>query len=437
MGQTPFANITTMGQSFCFICPLVQGYNKHTDIHFPGDHSMNTSLSKIFSAPLFEHKERSDQAALLNRFLLVFIAIFGLVAALLFVFQNPRAGIFMLPMLVFAIANKLLLQMKRYLAAAWAFIIGLSLLNLLLGAILPLLPIQPVLLPLIAVAARLLISRKAALVSFVLNALGYALSLGLPWADGLPAQIIFAGVLLISALTALLADWFATAQARHATELSKLCQQLQSDHHAVLQELNHTKETLLREHEVRRDLETKVGSATLEEVGQRYNPFTGIFNESTVKETLELEISRTRRYQRPLSLLCVKVDDFDGIKEQAAMRPENLLDALSDTFLEALRREDMLGHSGGDGFFVILPETGRYASYVVGERLRHLVEVLSLANVGEEISLTVSVGISSYQNQGKATAEDFMQQSLEAVDSARSHGGNWTVSWHDMSHNAV
>lgn len=403
----------------------------------PGDHSMTTNLSNFFSAPLFDQKERSDQAALLNRFLLLFMAIFGFVAGLLFMFQNPRAGIFLLPMLVFTIGNKLLLQLKRYLAAAWAFVVGLSLLNLLFGAMLPLLPIQPVLLPFIAVAARLLIGRKAALVLFALNALGYALSMGLPWSDGLPAQIIFAGVLLFSALTAILADWFATAQARHTVELSKLCQQLQSDHRVVLQELNYAKETLLREHESRRELETKVGSATLEEVGQRYNPFTGIFTESTVKETLEMEISRTRRYQRPLSLLCVKVDDFDAIKEQAVIQPEKMLDALSDAFLEALRREDMLGHSGDDGFFAILPETGRYASYVVGERLRHLVEVLSLANIGEEISLTVSVGISSFQDQGNATAEDFMQQSLNAVDSARSHGGNWTVSWHDMSHNAV
>lgn len=398
---------------------------------------MNTSFSKFFSAPLFDQKKRSDQAALLNRFLLLFMAIFGLVAVLLFVLQNPRAGFFLLPMLVFTLGNKLLLQLKRYLAAAWVFVVGLSLLNLLLGGMLPTLPVLAVLLPFITAATRLMINRKAALFLFFLNALGYALLVQPPLIDGLFSLTVFVGVLLFSALTAILADSFATTQARHASELSKLCQQLQSDHHAVLQELNHTKETLLREHEARRDLETKVGSATLEEVGQRYNPFTGIFNESAVKETLELEISRTRRYQRPLSLLCVKVDDFDGIKEQAAMRPEKLLDALSDTFLEALRREDMLGHSSDDGFFVILPETGRYASYVVGERLRHLVEVLSLANVGEEISLTVSVGISSYQDQGKATAEDFMQQTLEAVDSARSHGGNWTVSWHDMSHNAL
>jgi diguanylate cyclase (GGDEF)-like protein len=398
---------------------------------------MNTSISKFFSAPLFKHKERSDQAALLNCFLLLFMAIFGFVAALLFVWQNPRAGVLLLPMLVFTLGNKILLQLKRYLAAAWVFVIGLSLLSLLVGGILPLQPIQMMLLPFIAAAARLLISRKAALVLFLFNALGFALFMQPPWTDGLPAMIVFAGALLFSALTVLLADWFATAQARHTVELSKLCQQLQSDHHAVQQELNHTKEILLSEHEVRRDLETKVGNATLEEVGQRYNPFTGIFNESAVKETLEMEISRTRRYQRPLSLLCVKVDDFDNIKEQTAIKPEKLLDTLSDTFLEALRREDMLGHSGDDGFFVILPETGRYASYVVGERLRHLVEVLSLANAGEDISLTVSVGISSYQDQGKATPESFMQQTLEAVDSARSHGGNWTVSWHDMSHNGV
>jgi len=398
---------------------------------------MNTSFSNFFSAPLFDQKERSDQAVLLNRFLLLFTALYGFGTAFAFLRQNPGASTWLLAMLVFTIANKLLLQLKRYLAAAWAFVIGLSLLNLLLGAMLPLLAIQPVLLPFIVVVARLLINRKAALVLFVLNALGFALFMQPPWADGLPAQIVFAGVLLISALTALLADWFATEQARHIIELSKLCQQLQSDHQVALQELNYAKEILMREHEVRRELESKVGSTTLEEVGQRYNPFTGVFTESTVKEILEIEISRTRRYQRPLSLLCVKVDDFDTIKEQSAMRPEKMLDILSDAFLEALRREDMLGHSGDDGFFVILPETGRYASYVVGERLRHLVEVLSLANAGEDISLTVSVGISAYQDQGNATAESFIQQALEAVDSARSHGGNWTVSWHDLSHNSV
>jgi len=82
---------------------------------------------------------------------------------------------------------------------------------------------------------------------------------------------------------------------------------------------------------------------------------------------------------------------------------------------------------------VVLPETGRYASYVVGERLRHLVEVMTLSSMGD-VTLTISVGITAFNDQSKLSVERFTEQADEAVQAAIAHGGNWTISWHDLSH---
>jgi hypothetical protein len=75
---------------------------------------MPNGLSKFFNAPLFDHQKRSDQARLLNQFLMVGLMITLVIMAGLFIAGVPRTGFFLSAMAVYILANKALLQMKRY-----------------------------------------------------------------------------------------------------------------------------------------------------------------------------------------------------------------------------------------------------------------------------------------------------------------------------------
>ena len=66
-------------------------------------------------------------------------------------------------MAVYLLANKALLQLKRYLGASWVFLIGITLANFVFGGLFPNLPLLVVTLPFMIVTACLLLDMKAAL----------------------------------------------------------------------------------------------------------------------------------------------------------------------------------------------------------------------------------------------------------------------------------
>ena len=395
---------------------------------------MPNSLSKFFTAPLFDHQKRSDQAKLLNRFLMISFLMVVVTAIIVFLFGLSRTGFFLIIMAVYLLANKILLQMRRYFAASWVFLIGLTLMNFVFGGMFPDFPMLTITLPFLIVSARLLLNFRGALLVLVVNLLGFIIFVQPIWGAEMVDLGAVMATLISSVMVALMVDYSARFKEKHLEESKKLSTRLEHEYQGAVEELTRAKDVLMREHESLRKLENQVGAAVVNDVVDRYNPLTGVLTEQAVKSILSNEIARTRRYQRPLSLLCVKVDDFQYLVEQGNLRGEKLLAALSDAFIEALRHEDLVGHCGTDGFYIILPETGRYASYVVGERLRHLVEVMSLASLGDDSRLTVSVGITAFQDQSKMNVERFIAQADEAVEAATSHGGNWTISWHDLSH---
>jgi diguanylate cyclase (GGDEF)-like protein len=313
-------------------------------------------------------------------------------------------------------------------------LVGITLINFVFGGMFPEFPLLAITLPFLIVSACLLLNINAAVLMLIINMVGFAAFVQPVWGGGVQDLASLGATVLSAVLVMFMVDRFNKLKEKHLAESQKLSKQMEKEYHNAMEELSRTKDALMREHENRKELDKK-SSSTVQTADptNRFNPHTGIMTEETIKNILESEIARTRRYQRPLSLMSIRVDDFEEILQQTDMRGENVLSSLCDLFLEALRREDMLGHSKADGFYVILPETGRYASYVVGERLRHLVEVMNFSGLGD-VNLTISVGITAFQDQSKMTPERFFEQANEAVEAAVSHGGNWTISWHDMSH---
>ncbi len=396
---------------------------------------MPNSLSTFFSAPLFDHQKRSDQAKLLNRIIMAGLIVLLIIMAITFFAGAVRNGLFLLMMAMYLMANKALLQMKRYLSASWVLLIGITLANFVFGGLLPEFPLLAITLPLLVISALLLIDLKAALLVLIINLVGFAAFVQPVWGGDMDHLASLAATVLASVIVMFIVRQYIRYQDQHLDELQGLSSQLEQDYEVTMEELAHTKDALMREHEKRKELDTKPiqTPSSMDHSAHRFNPNTGIMTEEAVVNILEGEIARTRRYQRPLSLLCIKIDDFDDLLAHTGMNGEKLLSTLCGMFIEALRREDLVGHSGPDGFFVILPETGRYASYVVGERLRHLVEVMTIANMSD-VNLTVSVGITAFQDQSKMSPVRFIEQANEAAQAAAAHGGNWTISWHDLSH---
>lgn len=123
---------------------------------------------------------------------------------------------------------------------------------------------------------------------------------------------------------------------------------------------------------------------------------TTLYNARHFHDTLELEINRHNRYDRPLSLLMIDVDHFKVFNDTFGhIEGDNALFHIADLIKSRLRAMDTAYRYGGEEFTVILPETAAQAAFVVGERINADVKA-KLFGAGQQKDLSVSIGVAQY-----------------------------------------
>jgi diguanylate cyclase (GGDEF)-like protein len=161
----------------------------------------------------------------------------------------------------------------------------------------------------------------------------------------------------------------------------------------------------------------------------RTDPLTGLFNRSQLFETLEQEVSRTRRSDRGF---CVLMIDLDGLKavndSMGHLRGDEVLRALGTVIQHSIRAVDSAYRYGGDEFVVVLPETDIVGAFVVGEKIRAGAEDLALSlstalGGASDPFTSVSIGLVSHPEDG-LTAEELMTAADRAMYQAKMLGKN-------------
>jgi diguanylate cyclase (GGDEF)-like protein len=85
---------------------------------------------------------------------------------------------------------------------------------------------------------------------------------------------------------------------------------------------------------------------------------TGCLNHRAFHEQLAVEIARAVRYQRPLSLVVVDIDNFKSVNDTYGHPAgDKALIAVAAALRGELRRVDVVGRVGGDEFALILADT--------------------------------------------------------------------------------
>ena len=141
---------------------------------------------------------------------------------------------------------------------------------------------------------------------------------------------------------------------------------------------------------------------------------TGLYNHRHFYQRLAEEVARARRYELPLSLLIIDIDDFKAYNDRFGHRAGDAVLHGVGTLLKAQTRQhvDLVARYGGEEFAIILPSTAAHHATLVGERLRQRVaEGLAAADVDEngspDAAFTVAERIRSSvagENFGRADA---------------------------------
>ncbi len=98
---------------------------------------------------------------------------------------------------------------------------------------------------------------------------------------------------------------------------------------------------------------------------QAKEPSTGLLNEQAILQALTLQVSRSRRYQNPLSLIELSISTQAGT---ACSATESL--SVSRLLKDQLRWADQIGLLSENQFLIILPETSRTDALKLISKLR-------------------------------------------------------------------
>jgi len=139
---------------------------------------------------------------------------------------------------------------------------------------------------------------------------------------------------------------------------------------------------------------------------------------------LEDEFRRAQRYDNPLALVLVDLDQFRGINESFGhLVGDGVLRAVAQCLVAAVRETDTVARTGGDEFACILPQTHLAGALTVAERVRRDIAALR-TGPSADVLLTASVGVGSHPAVHVQTPEELIGAADGCLARAKREGRN-------------
>jgi two-component system cell cycle response regulator len=140
------------------------------------------------------------------------------------------------------------------------------------------------------------------------------------------------------------------------------------------------------------DLEAEYQRKLVE--GALQDPLTGLYNRRLLEDRLGSELAAAKRHGRLVSVLMVDIDLFKSVNDRYGhLAGDEALRMVARTLRATIRKEDFVARFGGEEFVVIARETALDGARLLGERIRHAVERSRCVWQDQELSVTVSVGV--------------------------------------------
>lgn len=158
---------------------------------------------------------------------------------------------------------------------------------------------------------------------------------------------------------------------------------------------------------------------------------TQLYNKKYFVDILSKEFSFARRNNQDLSLMMIDIDHFKQMNDtHGHVAGDVVLKAVGQYLQKHLRLENTACRFGGEEFAVILRNVNGEQAFHIAERLRKEIETSKVVFKQKELSITISIGISTLSDEHYDTIEDFIQSADEALYEAKEKGRNRTIHKH-------
>ncbi len=152
---------------------------------------------------------------------------------------------------------------------------------------------------------------------------------------------------------------------------------------------------------------------------------TGIFNYRFIKKQLDVEVQRSIRYGKPLSVCIIDVDHFKSINDRYGHPTGDLvLKEIAKTLNQSTRSVDFVGRYAGDEFVIIFPDTSLADAVRLCERIRKSITEMTLDAQGEMVQVTLSMGLADFETKKRSTSETLLEAADHRLYQAKRAGRN-------------
>lgn len=161
------------------------------------------------------------------------------------------------------------------------------------------------------------------------------------------------------------------------------------------------------------------------------DPLTGLFNRRHFFEIAEKEFSKSLRYQRPLSVIILDIDQFKETNDTFGhLAGDQVLIQIGSILRENEREFDLSARYGGEEFVILLPETTCTRAMIVAQRLRSLMENYHVDIGKDTIRFTASFGVAGHDKTNQSeTFDQLISQADMALYEAKGTGRNRVASY--------
>jgi len=148
---------------------------------------------------------------------------------------------------------------------------------------------------------------------------------------------------------------------------------------------------------------------------------TGMFNRVRIDQVLEQELVRASRYHRHFSVIFLDLDHFKQINDSYGhLMGDKILKSLAYHIESNSRETDTAARWGGEEFLIFWVMEARH----LAEKLRKAFESHAFKVNDQEIRLTLSLGVASYQEGSDIDA--ILDRADKALYRAKANGRNRT-----------
>ncbi len=181
------------------------------------------------------------------------------------------------------------------------------------------------------------------------------------------------------------------------------------------------------------EIELRDVNKKLKELSIR-DELTGVFNFRYFREMLKLKYLESKRYNTPLGLIIIDIDDFKNVNDTYGhLAGDFVLKNVAKIILNSVRNIDIVSRYGGDEFILILPNATDNDLIKIAERILNNIKSFDFWYELNKINVTVSIGMSSFVGKEELikNEDDLLRFADEALYTVKNHKGKNNIFLHD------